>query len=176
VWRPLIPLSWFRSTRLGRRPSKKSGLSSRVPSALGWRRSSTWAASRCPASRPSGPRHHGGRKEPRRVAHRRRTPRRHRLRIRAGVRAGLALQALLLQDAGGVVHHQIHLVERSNAVWWDRRLLFRDYLRAPRSSGRIRSSQVRSLTPLWRRSGAYTDAKPDFISEVVRRATVDDRG
>lgn len=26
--------------------------------------------------------------------------------------------------------HQIHLVERSNTVWWDRHLLFRDYLRA----------------------------------------------
>ena len=26
--------------------------------------------------------------------------------------------------------HQIHLVERSNTEWWDRHLLFRDYLRA----------------------------------------------
>jgi GrpB-like predicted nucleotidyltransferase (UPF0157 family) len=26
--------------------------------------------------------------------------------------------------------HQVHLVERSNAEWWDRHLLFRDYLRA----------------------------------------------
>jgi hypothetical protein len=26
--------------------------------------------------------------------------------------------------------HQIHLVERFNIEWWDRHLLFRDYLRA----------------------------------------------
>jgi hypothetical protein len=41
AWRALIPSSWFRTTRLGPRSSKKSGLASRAPSAFGWRRSST---------------------------------------------------------------------------------------------------------------------------------------
>jgi GrpB-like predicted nucleotidyltransferase (UPF0157 family) len=49
--------------------------------------------------------------------------------------------------------HQVHLVERSNAEWWDRHLLFRDYLRAPRSGVGLRPSQAESLAPLRRRSG-----------------------
>ena len=32
--------------------------------------------------------------------------------------------------AGGRRTHQIHLVERSNAEWWDRHVFFRDHLRA----------------------------------------------
>ena len=72
--------------------------------------------------------------------------------------------------------HQIYLVERSNAEWWDRHLLFRDYLRAhPKAA----EEYARLKYDLSHRFGedrvAYTDAKTDFISEVVRHATVDDR-
>ena len=66
--------------------------------------------------------------------------------------------------------HQIHLVERSNAEWWDRHLLFRDYLRA---NPEIAGEYARLKHELSGRFGedreAYTDAKTDFISEVVRR-------
>ena len=66
--------------------------------------------------------------------------------------------------------HQIHLVERSNAEWWDRHLLFRDYLRA---NPEIAGEYARLKHELSGRFGedreAYTDAKADFISEVVRR-------
>jgi GrpB-like predicted nucleotidyltransferase (UPF0157 family) len=72
--------------------------------------------------------------------------------------------------------HQIHLVERSNSEWWDRHLLFRDYLRAHPEAA---EEYARLKYDLSHRFGedrvAYTDAKTDFISEVVRRATVDDR-
>jgi GrpB-like predicted nucleotidyltransferase (UPF0157 family) len=72
--------------------------------------------------------------------------------------------------------HQIHLVERSNAEWWDRHLLFRDYLRAHPEAAQDYARLKRDLS---RRLGgdrvAYTDAKSGFISEIVRRATVDDR-
>src|SRR5215216_6643224 len=67
--------------------------------------------------------------------------------------------------------HQIHLVERSDAAFWDRHVVFRDYLRAHpevaegyarlkyEASDRFREDRV-----------AYTDAKTEFIAEVVRLA------
>jgi GrpB-like predicted nucleotidyltransferase (UPF0157 family) len=67
--------------------------------------------------------------------------------------------------------HQIHLVERSNAEWWDRHLLFRDYLRV---HPEVAEEYARLKYELSGRFGedreAYTDAKTEFISEVVRRA------
>jgi GrpB-like predicted nucleotidyltransferase (UPF0157 family) len=67
--------------------------------------------------------------------------------------------------------HQIHLVERSNAEWWDRHLLFRDYLRV---HPEVAEEYARLKYELSGRFGedreAYTDAKTAFISEVVRRA------
>ena len=73
--------------------------------------------------------------------------------------------------------HQIHLVERSNAEWWDRHLLFRDYLRAHPEAAEEYSRLKYDLSLRFGEDRvAYTDAKTDFISEVVRRARVDDRG
>ena len=72
--------------------------------------------------------------------------------------------------------HQIHLVERSNAEWWDRHLLFRDYLRShpetAREYGRLKNHLAERLRA---DREAYTDAKTDFISEIVRRAREDER-
>jgi GrpB-like predicted nucleotidyltransferase (UPF0157 family) len=71
--------------------------------------------------------------------------------------------------------HQIHLVERPNAEWWDRHLLFRDYLRVHPEAA---EEYARLKYELSHRFGedrvAYTEAKTAFISEVVRRAAVDD--
>jgi GrpB-like predicted nucleotidyltransferase (UPF0157 family) len=72
--------------------------------------------------------------------------------------------------------HQIHLVERSDAAFWDRHILFRDYLRRHplvaveyarlkhELSGRFRDDRI-----------AYTEAKTAFIREVVCRAGEDIR-
>ena len=66
--------------------------------------------------------------------------------------------------------HQIHLVERSNAEWWDRHLLFRDYLRAnPEIAGEYARLKHKLSGRFGEDREAYTDAKTDFISEVVRR-------
>ena len=67
--------------------------------------------------------------------------------------------------------HQIHLVERSNLEWWDRHVLFRDHLRAHPD---IANEYARLKYELARRfrddREAYTRAKTEFISEVVRSA------
>ena len=72
--------------------------------------------------------------------------------------------------------HQIHLVERSNAEWWDRHLLFRDYLpvhpEVAEEYTRLKY-ELSSRIPYDRE--AYTDAKTDFISKVVRRAQENQR-
>ncbi len=67
--------------------------------------------------------------------------------------------------------HQIHLVERSNAEWWDRHLLFRDYLRVnPEAAEEYARLKYDLSDRFGKDRNAYTDAKAHFISEVVRRA------
>jgi GrpB-like predicted nucleotidyltransferase (UPF0157 family) len=72
--------------------------------------------------------------------------------------------------------HQVHLVERSNAEWWDRHLLFRDYLRANPEIAREYAHLKYELSDrLGEDREAYTDAKTEFISEIVRRAQENER-
>jgi GrpB-like predicted nucleotidyltransferase (UPF0157 family) len=72
--------------------------------------------------------------------------------------------------------HQIHLVERSNAEWWDRHLLFRDYLRVhPEVAEEYTRLKYELSSRIPYDREAYTDAKTDFISEVVRRAQENQR-
>ncbi len=67
--------------------------------------------------------------------------------------------------------HQIHLVERTNAEWWDRHILLRDYLREHPETAREYAELKRNLAARLRDDrGAYTDAKTHFISAVVERA------
>jgi GrpB-like predicted nucleotidyltransferase (UPF0157 family) len=68
--------------------------------------------------------------------------------------------------------HQIHLVEKSNVEWWEHHLMFRDYLRAHPKTAREYGRLKDHLAERFRSDReAYTDAKADFISKVVRRAT-----
>jgi GrpB-like predicted nucleotidyltransferase (UPF0157 family) len=72
--------------------------------------------------------------------------------------------------------HQVHLVERSNTEWWDRHLLFRDYLRAdPEIAGEYARLKYELSDRFGEDRVAYTHAKNHFISEVVRRAQENER-
>jgi GrpB-like predicted nucleotidyltransferase (UPF0157 family) len=72
---------------------------------------------------------------------------------------------------GGRRTHQIHLVERSDAAFWDRHVLFRDYLRAHPEVAEGYSRLKYEVSERFREDrAAYTDAKTDFITEVVRLA------
>ena len=72
---------------------------------------------------------------------------------------------------GGRRTHQIHLVERSNAEWWNRHLLFRDHLRAHPEVAEGYARLKYEVSERFREDrAAYTDAKTDFIAEVVRLA------
>jgi hypothetical protein len=65
----------------------------------------------------------------------------------------------------------IFLTERSNAEWWDRHLLFRDYLRGNPEIAREYAHLKHELSHRFGEDReAYTDAKTEFILEVVRRA------
>ena len=67
--------------------------------------------------------------------------------------------------------HQIHLVERSNAAFWDRHVLFRDYLRAHPEVAEAYARLKYEASERFREDRvAYTNAKTDFIAEVVRLA------
>ncbi|MDQ3865115.1 MAG: GrpB family protein [Actinomycetota bacterium] len=73
--------------------------------------------------------------------------------------------------------HQIHLVERSNSEWWDRHMLFRDYLRAHPEVAEKYARLKQELSGRFEEDRmAYTDAKTGFISEVVRRAEEGEQG
>ena len=73
--------------------------------------------------------------------------------------------------AGGRRTHQIHLVERSDSAFWDRYLLFRDYLRAHPEVAEGYTRLKYEVSDRFREDGAtYTGAKTDFIAEVVRLA------
>jgi GrpB-like predicted nucleotidyltransferase (UPF0157 family) len=72
---------------------------------------------------------------------------------------------------GGRRTHQIHLVERSNLGWWDRHVLFRDYLRShPETVAEYGRLKCRLAERYRDDRQAYTEAKGDFISGVVVRA------
>jgi GrpB-like predicted nucleotidyltransferase (UPF0157 family) len=71
---------------------------------------------------------------------------------------------------------QIHLVKRSNTEWWDRHLLFRDYLRAdPEIAGEYARLKYDLSDRFGEDREAYTDAMGHFISEIVRRAQENER-
>ena len=67
--------------------------------------------------------------------------------------------------------HQIHLVERSDSAFWDRHVLFRDYLRAhPEVAEGYARLKYEASERFREDRAAYTDAKTEFIAEVVRLA------
>ena len=71
--------------------------------------------------------------------------------------------------------HQIHLVERSNSEWWERHILFRDYLREHPEATEEYAHLKRELSGRFREDReAYTRAKTEFILGCVHRAEWDE--
>ena len=69
--------------------------------------------------------------------------------------------------------HHLHVTE-IGSEFWERHLVFRDYLRAYPETARNYAQLKHDLADRFRRDrAAYTEAKTGFISEVVRRATKD---
>ena len=71
--------------------------------------------------------------------------------------------------------HHLHVTE-SESEFWERHLSFRNYLRAHPETAREYARLKHYLAERFRTDRtAYTEAKTAFISEVVRRATEDER-
>jgi len=71
--------------------------------------------------------------------------------------------------ADGTHTHHIHAVETSSAFWHDH-LLFRDYLITHPQTAWEYERLKRSLAPHFSNSNDYSDAKTDFILEVLAKA------
>jgi GrpB-like predicted nucleotidyltransferase (UPF0157 family) len=69
----------------------------------------------------------------------------------------------------GTHTHHVHLVETTSA-FWDDHLLFRDYLIAYPQTAWDYERLKRALAPHFSNSNDYSDAKTDFILEVVEKA------
>lgn len=68
--------------------------------------------------------------------------------------------------------HQVHVVERTDAGWWDRHVVFRDWLRRHPEDVAAYAALKRNLATTHRDDRrAYTDAKTEFIETIVRRAS-----
>ncbi len=71
----------------------------------------------------------------------------------------------------GVRTHQVHLVERTDLEWWDRHVAFRDRLRShPGDRDRYAAMKRHLADGLRHDRAGYTDAKSDFIGEIVAKA------
>lgn len=71
----------------------------------------------------------------------------------------------------GVRTHQVHLVERADAAWWDRHLAFRDWLRSHAGDRDAYAVLKRRLAAAHRQDRrAYTDSKSEFIAAALARA------
>ena len=68
-------------------------------------------------------------------------------------------------------------MERANDAWWDRHLLFRDYLRAHPAVVEEYAVFKHGLSERFREDReAYAEAKTEFICEIERRAEEGRRG
>ncbi len=66
--------------------------------------------------------------------------------------------------------HHLHMVETASE-FWERHLLFRDYLRAHKDTAREYYELKKELATRFRSNReAYTDAKTNFIQEVIEQA------
>jgi GrpB-like predicted nucleotidyltransferase (UPF0157 family) len=70
--------------------------------------------------------------------------------------------------------HHIHLVERTNAEWWDRHVRFRDWLRTHPGDRERYAALKRELAAAHGDDrAAYTDAKSSYIRTIVEASAAD---
>jgi GrpB-like predicted nucleotidyltransferase (UPF0157 family) len=90
-------------------------------------------------------------------------------RFRAGAKPPIR-RYFTKDDSEGNRTHQIHLVER-NSEWWDRHILFRDYLRANVAVRDAYEELKRELPKeTYERTSDYADRKTEFITGVEQEA------
>ncbi len=79
------------------------------------------------------------------------------------------------KDLAGIRTEHLHMVE-TTSEFWERHLLFRDFLRAHRDVAEEYAQLKRDLTKKFRyQRDAYTDAKGPFIRAVEARARAERR-
>lgn len=87
--------------------------------------------------------------------------------------AGIPGRLFFRKGAARRTHH-LHLTE-FESEFWERHLLFRDYLRVhPETAAEYARLKYRLAERFREDRAAYTEAKTEFISEVVRRARQDE--
>ncbi len=73
------------------------------------------------------------------------------------------------KDLDNVRTHQIHLVEYDSS-FWERHLLFRDYLRAHPNIAKHYESLKLDIAPKFTNTNQYASAKTEFIREIEKLA------
>ena len=82
----------------------------------------------------------------------------------------MPFRRFFVKERGGVRTHQIHMVG-VGGEFWERHILFRDYLRQnPTVAGRYASLKKELAGREWEDVNEYADAKTDFIREIEDKA------
>jgi GrpB-like predicted nucleotidyltransferase (UPF0157 family) len=86
--------------------------------------------------------------------------------------AVMPLRRFFIKEQGGIRTHQIHLVG-IGSEFWDRLILFRDYLRQNQSVAAKYASLKKELAEReWNDVNEYADAKTEFVSEIESEARI----
>jgi GrpB-like predicted nucleotidyltransferase (UPF0157 family) len=84
--------------------------------------------------------------------------------------AEMPFRRYLAKDSNGVRTHQIHMVE-IGGEFWERHLLFRDYLRQnPETANKYAVLKKRLAEREWEDVNEYADAKTEFIKGIETTA------
>lgn len=84
----------------------------------------------------------------------------------------MPFRRFLVREAGELRTHQIHMVE-INSEFWNRHILFRDYLRANPSLMQEYAALKRQLAERdWADVNDYADAKTEFIRRAEKQAEI----
>src|ERR1051325_1997730 len=82
----------------------------------------------------------------------------------------MPFRRFLIKEQGGIRTHQIHMVE-IDGEFWERHILFRDYLRQNPGVAEQYASLKKELAGReWEDVNEYADAKTEFIREIEDKA------